>query len=314
MALIIKTIKGRHYYYSFLSYRLLANPKSFSRYIGIIRPSKGRLEQVENKFKDDLILRLYGKSYSSELISKDDVIKTMLFSQLFAKKYKSLKESFKRKYDIDRTVSFVLTTLTTEEVEVDLADVRNAVMKNSGLTERERISKNMLQAVASIKEHHKLNMKYILKLHGTIMASFKDKKPGRLRQQQVYLKRKGERAFGGIELSYRPPDYTKLVGLLTGFLEWYDTSTLNPIEKAAMAHYKFYRIHPFLDGNKRICRLIFNKILIDGGFPLVNLSKNKEDYFETLATSVEKGAPETFVRFCLEQYYVQVKEFLKDQE
>lgn len=311
MALVIKKIKNRAYYYSFLSYRLLDKPKSFSKYIGVTKPTESKLKRTENLFKDELILKLSGKRYSAAFMSKDDVIKTLLFSGLFAKRYQTLREFNKRKYDIDSTISFILTTLTTEEVDVDLSDVRNAFEKTSGLTEKEQISKNMLRAVESIKEHHLLDKNYLLKLHDIIMANFKDKTPGRFRERQVYLKRKGEHDAGGMELAYRPPRYTEIDKLLNEFLEWHNSNNLNPIEKAALAHYKFYRIHPFLDGNKRICRLIFNKILIENGFPLINISREKEDYFNALATSVEKNEPKTFVIFCLKQYYTQVKEFLK---
>jgi Fic/DOC family. len=58
-----------------------------------------------------------------------------------------------------------------------------------------------------------------------------------------------------------------------------------------MAHYKLYKIHLFLDGNKRICRLIFNKMLIDDHFPLINISVNKEAYFDSLILSVETNNP-----------------------
>jgi len=84
----------------------------------------------------------------------------------------------------------------------------------------------------------------------------------------------------------------------------------HPIEKATIAHYKFYRIHPFLDGNKRVCRLIFNKTLFDDGFPLLNVSLEKEQYSEALIEAVEKDQAKKLTEFVLKQYYAQVKEFL----
>lgn len=310
MSLVVKKIKGRGYYYSFLSYYLLDRSKNFSKYIGIKKPSSGELLSAEELFRDELIIRISGKNYSSEFLSKDDVIKTLLFSRLFAEKYHKLKSINRRKYEVDNTVSFVLTTLTTEEVDVELTDVENALSKTSRLTEKEQISRNMLEAVDYIKEQHALSREYLLTLHKRIMATFKDKTPGKFRERQVYLKRKGEHSIRGTEIAYRPPEYTKIGKLLDGFISWCNSSRLSPIEKAAMAHYNLYRIHPFLDGNKRICRLIFNKILIEEGFPLINISREKEAYFDALATSVEKDAPDIFVLFCLKQYYAQTKEFL----
>ena len=312
MTLVIKEIKGKEYYYSFLSYFLVNKSKSFSKYIGISKPKEKGLLEVEDSFKSELIQRISGKTYSNLLVNKDDVIKSLLFRDLFNKKYQGLTDLMRRKYDIDSTVSFTLTTLTTEEVDVELADVENAVNKESKFTQRERISKNMLNAVDSIKQHHELDKKYLLDLHRMIMASFETKRPGKLRDRQVYLRRKEDSKLpGGTELSYRPPSHLRVNELLDDFFSWYARSDLNPIEKAALAHYNLYKIHPFLDGNKRICRLIFNKTLIDNGFPLINISLNKEEYFDALIISVEKNQPKHLIDLALRQYYVQVKEFLK---
>jgi len=261
-------------------------------------------------FRIEIIEKLATKIYTYELTDTDDVIKALLFRDLFNKKYENLTESKKRKYDIDNTILFTLTTLTTEEVDVNLNDVKNAFEKNSHFTQKEQVSKNMLNAVESIKEKHSLDKNYLFRLHKMTMASFETKTPGLLRNKQVYLHKIGESGIS-IELSYRPPTPDRIEKLLDEFIEWYGNSKLNPIEKATISHYKLYRIHPFLDGNKRICRLIFNKTLIDEGFPLLNVSIEKEEYFDALINSTEKDNAKVLVDFMLEQYYKQVKDFLK---
>ncbi|MGD0729259.1 MAG: Fic family protein [Candidatus Micrarchaeaceae archaeon] len=310
MTLVIKKIKGKKYYYSFLSYFLINKSKSFSKYIGAKKPSEKELAKIENMFRIEIIEKLATKIYTYELTDTDDVIKALLFRDLFNKKYENLTESKKRKYDIDNTILFTLTTLTTEEVDVNLNDVKNAFEKNSHFTQKEQVSKNMLNAVESIKEKHSLDKNYLFRLHKMTMASFETKTPGLLRNKQVYLHKIGESGIS-IELSYRPPTPDRIEKLLDEFIEWYGNSKLNPIEKATISHYKLYRIHPFLDGNKRICRLIFNKTLIDEGFPLLNVSIEKEEYFDALINSTEKDNAKVLVDFVLEQYYKQVKDFLK---
>ena len=166
----------------------------------------------------------------------------------------------------------------------------------------------MLNAVESIKHHNELDSSYLLELHRTIMANFKTKKPGEFREKQVYLYKKGP--FGDTELKYRPPKHQRVIKMLDIFFAWYKNSNIDPVEKAAIAHYKLYRIHPFLDGNKRICRLIFNKTLLDDHFPLINISVNKGAYFDSLITSVETNNPKQLVEFAFKQYYLQVREFL----
>ncbi len=311
MSLVAKEIKGKQYYYSFLSYRLIKGPKSFSKYIGSGKPTARALDKIEEAFKDELIQRLSGRAYSNSLVTKDEVIKSLLFRAEFNKKYDRLTTLKQRKYDIDSTVMFTLTTLITEDVDVDLTDVRNAFSKASRLTLREQISKNMLRAVESIKHPHRLDGSYLLDLHSKIMATFKTKTPGKFREKQVYLYRQGSRGqFEDEEIAYRPPHHAKIAKLLSRFFNWYNQSALNPIEKAATAHYALYKIHPFLDGNKRICRLVFNKTLLDSHFPLINISNKREAYFSALVTSVESNSPNPFIEFAFKQYYLQVREFL----
>ncbi len=311
MTLVIREIKGKKYYYSSLSYFLVSKSRSFSKYIGAKKPAKKELNLIEGGFRDEIIARLSGKKYTVESIEKNEVIKTLLFKDLFNTKYENLTELRRRKYDIDSTVLFTLTTLTTEEVNVSISDVKNALEKDSSLTRMEQISKNMLNAVESIKQPHPFDKDYLLKLHKMIMASFETKNPGHIRDKQVYIHKMDQNSPIGVELAYRPPTYMKINKLLDEFIDWYKSSNLNPIEKATIAHYKLYRIHPFLDGNKRICRLIFNKTLLDEGFPLLNVSMEKEKYFEALINSVEKDQVKVLVEFVLKQYYKQVRDFLE---
>lgn len=314
MTLVVKKIKGKRYYYSFLSYFLIDRSKSFSKYIGAKKPANKRLNRIENDFEEEIIRKLSGKQYATDSIENGEVIKTLLFRDLFKKKYEKLTELKRRKYDIDSTVSFTLTTLTTEGVDVSLGDVKNALGKDSPLTRKERISRNMLNAVESIRKRHLLDKKYLFKLHNMAMANFETKNPGRIRDRQVYLHKVSENSPKGTELDYRPQPYNKVDKLLDDFINWYQGSQLNPIEKATMAHYKLYRIHPFLDGNKRICRLIFNKTLLDEGFPLLNISVEKENYFEALIKSIEKDQVKVLLEFTLKQYYKQLKNSLLNHD
>lgn len=310
MALRTKTINGKKYYYLDLSYFVSNKSKTFSKYVGAKKPLRNEIAKIEYSFKSEIISKLAGKPCDNKLISKDDLIKALLFRDAFNNIFSLLSNAQKRKYEIDSTILFTLTTLTTEDVSVGLRDVQNAFEKKGQLNMREQISKNMLKAVESIKENHALDKKYLLELHKTIMASFEGKTPGRIRKQQVYLRMQDTKNPLGKEIAYRPPHYNKLNKLIDAFVEWYKSTRLNPIEKAALAHYSFYRIHPFLDGNKRICRLILNKALLDDRFPLLNISAKKERYFQSLIDSVEKDAPKKLAEFTLKEFFRQTKEFL----
>lgn len=312
MKLRTKEIHGRKYYYLDLSYRVSSGLKTFSKYVGIERPSKSELAKIEQSLELETISKLAEKEYANNLISKYDLIKSLLFRDAFNKKFSSLSSVQKRKHEVNSTILFTLTTLTTEDVDVSLNDVRNAFENGNQLSMREQISKNMLKAVESIKEKKPLDKRFLLELHETIMASFEGKNPGQIRGKQVYLHKQNGKSPFGTEIAYRPPHYGKISQLLDAFVEWYNSTKLNPIEKAAVAHYKLYKIHPFLDGNKRVSRLILNKTLLDEGFPLLNISAKREPYFQALIDSVEKDLPKKLAEFTLKEFLRQTKEFLKD--
>ncbi|HLD85471.1 MAG TPA: Fic family protein [archaeon] len=310
MTLRTKIISGKIYYYIDLSYFVSNKSKTFSKYVGAKKPLQNEAAKIEDSFKSEIISKLAGKHYDNKLISKDDLIKALLFRDAFNNKFSSLSGIQKRKYEVDSTILFTLTTLTTEDVSVSLSDVQNAFEKKRQLSMREQISENMLKAVEMIKENHILDKKYLFELHRTIMASFEGKNPGKMRRQQVYLRMQDTKNPLGKEIAYRPPHYNKLDKFIDEFVEWYILTKLNPIEKAALAHYKLYKIHPFLDGNKRICRLILNKTLLDEGFPLLNISAKKEPYFQSLIDSVEKDAPKKLADFTLKEFFRQTRGFL----
>jgi fido (protein-threonine AMPylation protein) len=310
MTLRTKAIKGKRYYYLDLSYFIYNRSKTFSKYIGTKKPTENEIKKIEDSLKLEIISKLAGKQYDTVLISKDKLIKALLFRNAFNRAFSLLSAAQKRQYEVDSTILFTLTTLTTEGVDVSLKDVKNAFEKDKQLNAREQISKNMLKAIESIKEDHPLDKKYLLKLHKIIMSGFGEKTPGTIRKRQVYLHMQDIKNPLGKELNYRPPHHKSLGKLIDEFIKWYNSSKLNPIEKAAIAHYTLYKIHPFLDGNKRVCRLIFNKILLDEGFPLLNISIKKEHYFQSLINSVEKSAPKKLTEFALKEFFRQTKEFL----
>ena len=58
---------------------------------------------------------------------------------------------------------------------------------------------------------------------------------------------------------------------------------MNIIEYAAMAHYRIAHIHPYVDGNGRVARLLMNLILIRDGYPpAIILNNDRKKYYRAL--------------------------------
>jgi len=130
------------------------------------------------------------------------------------------------------------------------------------------------------------------------------KQPGELRRSQNWIG--GTRPGNAV---FVPPPADRIAGLM-GDLERFihDTSsTLPPLIKIALAHAQFETIHPFLDGNGRIGRLLIAALLEDWGLlpqPLMYLSgylkQHQMEYYRQLAIIRTEGDWESWITFFLE--------------
>lgn len=94
-------------------------------------------------------------------------------------------------------------------------------------------------------------------------------------------------------------------------LEW-KVKELNPIELAAWTHAEFVRIHPFIDGNGRISRLIMNYQLMINGFLPVSIAKeNRLEYYNALEEYAVNGNLEQFSELIFNLEEVQLDNYIK---
>jgi Fic family protein len=142
-------------------------------------------------------------------------------------------------------------------------------------------------------------------VHAELLSSGRgaDKAPGRFRQEQNWL--------GGPDPStarYVPPPWQEVepaMARLERFL--HDDPEQTPILiKAALAHAQFESIHPFLDGNGRVGRLLITLLLVSERVlsqPLLYLSlylkQNRDTYYDHLQRVRTEGAWERWVEFFL---------------
>lgn len=149
---------------------------------------------------------------------------------------------------------------------------------------------NLLEALEKItkfsKRKHTLDLKYILELHNIAMK--------RLSSDSGKIRKEVNAIFNmaGIAV-YMPPPPQRIYQLLNKILEYLNSTNQEFIPvKAALAHYAFEKIHPFLDGNGRVGRLLLHTILHQGGYgmkmilPLEKyLDENRPRYYRHLEES-----------------------------
>jgi len=63
--------------------------------------------------------------------------------------------------------------------------------------------------------------------------------------------------------------------VMVDFMQWLHAVNDHPVIIAALAHYKLVTIHPFIDGNGRTARLLMNLLLLQHGYPLAIIQKEK---------------------------------------
>lgn len=112
------------------------------------------------------------------------------------------------------------------------------------------------------KKRQNLTADDILTIHKIILTKIDDANAGRYRNVPVRI------AGSAVVL----PNPAKVAGLMGDFMAWLTSDLVeHPVLTASQAHYKLVTIHPFVDGNGRTARLLMNLLLLQQGYPPVNI-------------------------------------------
>jgi Fic family protein len=150
-----------------------------------------------------------------------------------------------------------------------------------------------------------LSVRLTRELHERLMTGVRGQRatPGRFRQIQNWIGRPGS----SIETaSYIPPPPGEVEPCLAAWEKFLHASSLPPLVTIALAHYQFEAIHPFLDGNGRVGRLLITLFLIERQIlptPLLYLSAffeaSRRDYYDGLRGISERGAWNDWLEYFL---------------
>jgi len=154
----------------------------------------------------------------------------------------------------------------------------------------------------------------IKRLHATLLKSGRgaNKAPGEFRKVQVYIGKPGASIE---EASYVPPTANEIIPLFSNLEKYLNSDEeKDRLVQIAVAHYQFEAIHPFLDGNGRVGRLVISLFLYEKkllSHPFLYLSEffeeHRQYYYELLRGVSEKRDWISWIKFFLEALATQSK-------
>ena len=216
--------------------------------------------------------------------------------------------------DIDLFVSMYVQkeAVISSQIEGTQASLVDVLQKDKG---KEKI-KDTEEIVNYIKATHyafkRLNkmplcMRLIRETHAVLLSNVRgeEKMPGEFRRSQNWIGHAGSTLK---DASFIPPAPDEM-DICLGDLERYihEDSTISNLIKIALIHYQFETIHPFLDGNGRMGRLLIILYLREQGlieYPVLYLSyffkKNRNRYYELLNNIRIKGEFEEWIKFFID--------------
>jgi len=163
-------------------------------------------------------------------------------------------------------------------------------------------SRHAFSAIANLP----ITQRLIKEAHAILLQGVRgsDKLPGELRKSPVWV---GSSGATPETAQFVPPLPDEVPAALTDWEEYVNSPNEQPaLIRCALMHYQFETIHPFLDGNGRIGRLLINLMLLEEGRlskPTLHISSffesHRSEYYRRLQNVRETGAIQEWFQFFL---------------
>ena len=136
------------------------------------------------------------------------------------------------------------------------------------------------------KKKKPINHIVIQQIHEVVTAGILED-PGKYRTKNVRI----------IGSAKTPPDWSKVTKLMDDLIERIARYKNHTVEVASILHHRFVEIHPFIDGNGRVSRLLTNLYLIAQGYPPVVLKIEDRGKYYRFLRAADAGNLGPFTNF-----------------
>ena len=216
--------------------------------------------------------------------------------------------------DVDLFVSMyvrkeALMSSQIEGTQATLEDVLDPLIEDNTNRNVADVVNYIKATEYAIRRLHELPLcnRLLKETHAILMEGVRgqEKNPGEFRCSQNWIGGKGSTLRNARYIPPSPDDMTEAMSDLEKYINADDR--LDGLIRAALIHYQFETIHPFLDGNGRIGRLLITLFLMEKKIlttPALYISyflkKNRVEYYDRMTEVRSKGNYEQWVKFFLQ--------------
>lgn len=203
----------------------------------------------------------------------------------------------------------------------DLILFENKLKPEITLDDVEEVSnyvKAMQFGLTKLADGFPLSLRLIRDIHNVLLSGSRgnNMNPGEFRKSQNWIG--GTRPGNAI---FVPPPVENLNDCLRNLEKFMHDDTMPVLIKTAISHVQFETIHPFLDGNGRLGRLLITLLLINGELleqPILYLSlylkQHRKKYYDLLQEVRMNGTWETWIEFFLDGILLTCKQAIKTSQ
>ncbi len=305
VAVTWKEIKGKKYAYISHSFRLpdgkvttitkrLKEGEETKSKNTLIRKYMTFFREKEKALSAQWAVNHYKTNYlfSAEEIKKIEEMR-IAYAYLIKKLDKvRLKDVFDRftanfTYDSNAIEGSSLTLKDVAVIMFDKETVPNKPLREIYETRNSRVVVDMI-----LRKRFKISHKDIIKIHRILMKDI-DVRAGYKKIPNVIFRTEKE-------VHTTLPEHVEKE--MTSLIEWFHESKLHPLERAAIFHGRFEKIHPFEDGNGRVGRFLVNAILANNGYPPMIVRKTSRQAYMSALVAFDNGHEDKLKRFLLERF------------